>query len=83
MKLVRQSPQHNIALKTEYSKCSYSTWPHKGTFLHKITGLVVFGRSSSFPHCPFSSVKYQNRLNNQIFITILFQTIFNVFIFFL
>lgn len=66
-----QSPQCNTALKMEQSKSSYSIWPHKGTFLCRITGLVIFGRSSSFPlctsHSSFPSVKYQIRLNNQIF----------------
>lgn len=70
-----QSPQYNIALKMEQSKSSYSIWPHKGTFLCRITGLVIFGRSSSFPlctsHSSFPSVKYQIRLNNQIFFNIL------------
>lgn len=79
-----ESPQYNIPLKMEQSKSSYGIWPHKGMFLCRITGLVIFQRSSSFPvctsHSPCPSVKYQIRLNNQIFLTIFFQTIFNILV---
>lgn len=78
-----ESPQY-IPLKMEQSKSSYSIWPHKGMFLCRIIGLVIFQRSSNFPvctsHSPCPSVKYQIRLNNQIFFTILFQTIFNILV---
>lgn len=73
-----ESPQRNTPLKTEQSKSSYSIWPHKGVVLCRIIGLVIFQRSSSFPvctsHSPCLSVKHQIRLNNQIFLALLFQT---------
>lgn len=79
-----ESPQYNIPSKMEQSKSSYGIWPHKGMVLCRITGLVIFQRSSSFPvctsHSPCPAVKYQIRLNNQIFLTVLFWTIFNILV---
>lgn len=71
--------QHRLENAAVWNSCS--AWPHKRMVLCRIIGLAVLQRSSRFPvctaHSPCPSVKYQIRLNKQIFLTVLLQMVFN------
>lgn len=71
------SIQHSL----ENATSEIAPWPHTRMLSCRITGLVVFQRSSRFPvcttHSPCPSVKCQMSLNKQRFFTILLQIVFN------